>query len=157
MGFLPVGHTHEDIDQLFSCVSRYLQRHSVLTIPGYRHDAFIQVQCICMFVLISDLEVAIHQSFSPEPDVIVLDSVVDAKGWMQELVPALHDHLKAHHFKFERNEVGECRMFYKEWSTDAFWLPETGLALLPTTGIYTYASCITHCITIFFLFRKFIS
>ncbi len=50
---------------------------------------------------------------------------------MKEQTPALHDHLKAHQFKFERDEDGECRMFYKEWSTDTFWLPETGLTLLP--------------------------
>ena len=33
-GFLPVGHTHEDIDQLFSCISRKLKHSNVLTIPG---------------------------------------------------------------------------------------------------------------------------
>ena len=30
MGFLPVGHTHEDIDQLFSCVSRKLKHCAAL-------------------------------------------------------------------------------------------------------------------------------
>lgn len=34
MGFLPVGHTHEDIDQLFSCVSRKLKHSNALTITG---------------------------------------------------------------------------------------------------------------------------
>ena len=34
VGFLMVGHTHEDIDQLFSCVSRYLDRHSAYKLPG---------------------------------------------------------------------------------------------------------------------------
>lgn len=46
MGFLPVGHTHEDIDQLFSCVSRYLQRHSVLTIPGYDYYGYSILTCV---------------------------------------------------------------------------------------------------------------
>ena len=27
--------------------------------------------------------------------------------------------------------MGECQMFYKEWSTDTFWAPEIGLLLLP--------------------------
>ncbi len=45
--------------------------------------------------------------------------------------PLLHDHLKAQQFKFQRNESGECVMFYKEWSTDPFWLPQSGLAFLP--------------------------
>ena len=39
---------------------------------------------------------AIQASFTPEPIVTVLDSVVDAKGWMKEQTQALHDHLKAH-------------------------------------------------------------
>lgn len=33
-GFLPVGHTHEDIDQLFSCISRRLKHRSALTVEG---------------------------------------------------------------------------------------------------------------------------
>ena len=34
IGFLPVGHTHEDIDQLFSCISRRLKHRNAMTIPG---------------------------------------------------------------------------------------------------------------------------
>ena len=62
---------------------------------------------------------------------MVLDSVTDVKAWMLEQTPLLHDHLKAHQFKFQCNEFGECVMFYKEWSTDTFWLPQGGLAFLP--------------------------
>lgn len=51
---------------------------------------------------------------------------------MAEQTPPMHDHLKAHQFKFEAGERGQCRMFYKEWSTDDFWLPQSGLAILPT-------------------------
>ena len=29
-----VGHTHEDIDQRFSCFSRYLHKHSAVTMEG---------------------------------------------------------------------------------------------------------------------------
>ena len=58
--------------------------------------------------------------------------MIDAKGWMKDQTPALHDHLKAHQFKFVRNESGHCRMYYKEWSIDDYWLPQTGLAILPT-------------------------
>lgn len=29
-----VGHTHEDIDQTFSCLSRYLTKHDALTMSG---------------------------------------------------------------------------------------------------------------------------
>ena len=33
-----VGHTHEDIDQTFSCVSRYLRKNDDLTVPGELHS-----------------------------------------------------------------------------------------------------------------------
>ena len=29
-----VGHTHEDIDQTFSCLARYLRKHDAFTMPG---------------------------------------------------------------------------------------------------------------------------
>ncbi|KAJ8043179.1 hypothetical protein HOLleu_10158 [Holothuria leucospilota] len=31
--FLPVGHTHEDVDQMFSCVPRHLRSHNAYTLP----------------------------------------------------------------------------------------------------------------------------
>ena len=34
MGFLMVGHTHEDIDQSFSCLSRLLGKVDALTVEG---------------------------------------------------------------------------------------------------------------------------
>lgn len=78
-----------------------------------------------------DLAKAIHSSFTPHPTVSILESVVDAKGWMQNVIPSLHDHLKAHQFKFQRNQNGECKMYYKEWNFDDYWLPQGGLSLLP--------------------------
>ena len=50
---------------------------------------------------------------------------------MREQTPPIHDHLKAHQFKFVHTQEG-TKMFYKEWSTDDCWLPQTGLAILPT-------------------------
>ena len=90
---------------------------------------------LCAFKLFPPLSLeltqAIQASFTPEPTVIVLNAVTDIKGWMANQTQPLHDHLKAHQFKFERNKDGECQMFYKEWSTDIFWLPASGLSTLP--------------------------
>ena len=58
-------------------------------------------------------------------------SVVDTKEWMQHVTPSLHDHLKAHQFKFCRDQSGCCKMYYKEWSSDTLWLPQSGISLLP--------------------------
>lgn len=131
-GFLPVGHTHEDIDQLFSCVSRRLKHRNALTVQGkYNHNNYLLSSFLHFF---SELSHAVQTSFSPQPMVVVLDSVIDAKGWMCEQTPPIHDHLKAHQFKFQCSESGDCRMFYKEWSTDTYWLPQTGLSFLPTNN-----------------------
>ena len=73
----------------------------------------------------------IQSSLTPPPIVYIVDAVIDTKAWMSEKTPALHDHLKAHQFKFERNHLGEAQMYYKEWSTDSFWLPTGGLSVLP--------------------------
>ena len=37
-----VGHTHEDIDQTFSCLSRYLRKHDAVTMPGKYSECFYQ-------------------------------------------------------------------------------------------------------------------
>lgn len=40
MGFLMVGHTHEDIDQSFSCLSRLLRKVDSLTVTGIESMMF---------------------------------------------------------------------------------------------------------------------
>lgn len=47
MGFLMVGHTHEDIDQSFSCLSRLLRKVDSLTITG------TTVLLLCLTILFS--------------------------------------------------------------------------------------------------------
>ncbi len=83
-----------------------------------------------IYIISADLQQAIQKSFSPEPEVVVVSQVHNSKEWMGPHVPSLHDHLKAHLFKFEKSEAGEVRMFFKEWSGDAFWLPQSGIQLL---------------------------
>lgn len=60
-----------------------------------------------------------------------IDSWLSSQG-IVEFIKSLHDHLKVHQFKFERNEHGEYRIYYKEWSLDD---PKSGLGTLPE-GIY---------------------
>ena len=76
-----------------------------------------------------DLQTATKNSFQPHPDVTVVTTVHDFKQWMEPHVPNIHDHLKAHAFKFVKKN-GMTMMFYKEWATDECWLPESGLAIL---------------------------
>ena len=34
LGFLMVGHTHEDIDALFGNIGKWLKKNNALTVPG---------------------------------------------------------------------------------------------------------------------------
>ena len=38
LGFLMVGHTHEDIDQTFSCLSRKLHENAALSMSGKNYN-----------------------------------------------------------------------------------------------------------------------
>lgn len=90
-----------------------------------------------------ELSSVIHDSFKSNPEVMMLHSVTDVKGWMHDQISPLHDHLKAHQFKFEKDCHGHCRMFYKEWSTDEFWLPQAGLSILPMSNS---TPCLKPCV-----------
>ena len=128
-GFLPVGHTHEDVDQLFSCISRQLKHTNALTIQGYSSTFYCYSPSTLLYYCI-ELKSVIQQSFTPRPETVEVDEVYDVKEWMTAHTPNLHDHLKAHQFKFEKNEQGHSKVFYKEWSIDPFWLPHSGISLL---------------------------
>ena len=50
LGFLMVGHTHEDIDQFFSKLSQYLKHTHAHTLPGIKllvHFLFV----LCVYLL----------------------------------------------------------------------------------------------------------
>lgn len=79
---------------------------------------------------ILDLLKIIEKSFTPLPEVVEIKDVRDIKEWLLPHTPPLHDHLKAHQFKFQLGRDGVSRMYYKEWSSDPFWLPDSGMCLL---------------------------
>ena len=72
----------------------------------------------------------VERSFSlTKPEVVLVNTVHNFKQWMAPYTPNIHDHLKAHQFKFVRGEKG-TKMFYKEWSIDSLWCPEGGVDIL---------------------------
>ncbi len=80
LSFLPVGHTHEDIDQMFSRFSTYLNKHDAIT-P-------------------SELFTALQNSYSPSP-VLEQSKVLDVKGWLGPHIEDLHGHTHPHHFRLQ--------------------------------------------------------
>lgn len=59
-----------------------------------------------------------------------IKEIYDVKEWMSKVTPPIHDHLKAHQFRFVKVSGGTTRLFYKQWSTDELWLPPQGISIL---------------------------
>ena len=108
-----VGHTHEDIDQMFSCVARRLLKHDAVTLKELKNE--------------------ISQSYTPEIEVVELDSIFDVKTWMEPVQEDISGHIHHHQFKIERNGQGRATLSYKKWSTSTEWLPKGGMEI--TDGI----------------------
>jgi hypothetical protein len=106
LSYLIVGHTHEDIDQWFSVLSRFLKKvlMQVLSI-----GAFIKALSSC------------YKKEKCQPKCVEQIHFVHD---VRELLQILDQHLarfdldeqsndKVHHFVFERNSDGKCVMHYK--------------------------------------------
>jgi len=102
LSFLPVGHTHEDVDQMFSRFSLYLEKHDAVT-P-------------------QELVAALKASYTPTPRVCEIMETYDIKTLFLPHLEDIHGHTGPHHFRFRL--VGEEVEFkYKNWSADKEWLP----------------------------------
>eukprot|EP00873_Tetraselmis_striata_P041582 jgi/Tetstr1/461846/TSEL_006925.t1 len=84
--FLPVGHTHERVDQIFSRISLALSRSSAYTI-----EAFLDL---------------VAKAFSPTPEIAELSFSLDFSEWLR---PRFQDHIqdisKQHKFQFTRDDA----------------------------------------------------
>ncbi|CAB4032559.1 Hypothetical predicted protein [Paramuricea clavata] len=102
LSFLMVGHTHEDIDQMFSCFSRHLAKHDARTIP--------------------ELFAEMESSYTPKPSCEQLRCMFDVKKWMDGYVEdKISGHVHQQQFKFEMKN-GKVLTFYKKWSTSKDWI-----------------------------------
>ncbi|CAB4023645.1 Hypothetical predicted protein [Paramuricea clavata] len=118
--FLPVGHTHEDIDALFGLFSKHLRLQDVYTFD----------------VLCESFE---DCTTKPRPRSTKPQKMFDVREWLNAHSHNIHQHVKPHCFKFVRNEKGEAVMFYRKWSGEN-WMgpvrilkgcPEDAPGLLP--------------------------
>eukprot|EP00873_Tetraselmis_striata_P039489 jgi/Tetstr1/459753/TSEL_005106.t1 len=84
--FLPVGHTHERVDQIFSRICLALSRSSAYTI-----EAFLDL---------------VAKAFSPTPEIAELSFSLDFSEWLR---PHFQDHIqdisKPHKFEFTRDDA----------------------------------------------------
>src|SRR3989344_2188712 len=117
ISFLPVGHTHEDIDQMFSTfVIGMKYNPQVLTV-----EAFIQG--------LQDWYSAPH--LRPEP--IFLLECWSVKSWMDPYIQGVQGTSRPHVFHFTHNEA-DVLMYTKDYSSSASpWMgPYSFLNICPT-------------------------
>ena len=99
VAFLPVGHTHEDIDQQFSCTSRRLRSTDAITL--------------------NDLHEQLRLSFKSSPYITQMKSVANFSGLCEaeKCVNAIQNFSHFRYFKFSRsttqNDTSSKRTSYK--------------------------------------------
>ncbi|XP_077864883.1 uncharacterized protein LOC144350661 [Saccoglossus kowalevskii] len=103
VNFLPVGHTHENVDQMFSKISTGLRKDNAYTVE--------------------DLISIIKNAYTPAINVAVLGPLLNIKEW---LIPHLYGnfngHSKPHNFRFRKVDQ-KTYMHYRLWSSDP-WEPQ---------------------------------
>ena len=80
------------------------------------------------YYFIIDLMKVTSQCYTPNPNVVLLDSVYDVRSWIGPHIDDLHGHSQPHCFRFSLDESGTAVMHYRNWTTDA-WSKE-GIQIL---------------------------
>src|SRR5450759_4624541 len=116
IGFLLVGHTHDQIDQMFSTFSKRLGKHKAFTFE--------------------ELRIIISQAYTPEPAITLLKETFDfwefAFSEPSLIVQAIRN-IKFHHqYKICFDKCEDCvpTQWGKKFSTDTIWKPEEGVKFL---------------------------
>jgi hypothetical protein len=101
LNFLPVGHTHEDIDQFFSRLSVYMRSHNAMSRKQFKQH----IERCC-------------RKYGKYPKVENLDSVTNFSGYfVDELnIPPIPNISLYHQFRvFRRNDFGEVVVQVRTW------------------------------------------
>ena len=108
--FLPRGHTHEDVDRLFSYFRRLLDRASAETVAEF----------------MALLKKA-YNHHNPQPEMHELKCVWDWKLWLKQHLRPISGHTLARAFCFKTNIAGKCIMQAKQGATNGEWGPKIEL------------------------------
>lgn len=115
LGFLLVGHTHDQIDQMFSRFSVKLAKKSAFDL--------------------NDICKLLKEAYEPHPKIHVLKGTYDFREFATGGVSGrssfvqLNDHSFQHQFKMKEKD-GETRLWCKKYSNSDSWLPQDGLKFL---------------------------
>ena len=103
LSFLPVGHTHEDIDQMFSRISVALNNVNTESVQ--------------------DLCTKIPLAYTPAPVVEEAPVTANFRDWIQSHIVDIRGHSKPHTFKITAGDDG-CVLQWKCWTRRKTWKPE---------------------------------
>lgn len=111
LGFMMVGHTHDDVDQMFSRFSVRLKNYNkaIVSLPHF------------FTVLIN--------AYTPTPRCEFMFQCMDWKSWLDQFSfhhdgTALHGHLRPHQFHFLlSSDENNVKMIWKRWARDDIWFP----------------------------------
>lgn len=116
MGFLPTGHTHEDIDQLFSRIAEYLRSHNVICLQ----DLIDCCKNSGTFEGLSPIVKHITESFN-------------FKSWVDPIMPKFQNITEPMCYKFERDSTNDHVLLFaradnqtSKCSKPNCWFPDTG-------------------------------
>ena len=112
VGFLIPGHSHEDIDQMFSVISSHLRDRNI--------------SCASQQIFFEALQTAFTRKGHPAPRVeqIGAPEVFNYDDMYLPLVNKKLAHIsKPHQFRFQMFG-GRVLVHYKRWSTHEVWLPQ---------------------------------
>lgn len=119
------GHTHEDIDQLFSVLHQKLETANIETIPQLMN--FIE-----------------HNVFNKSPIVSWLSSIYDWKTWMSGFCNKISGHKSPHAFLIKKGTDGKVHLYYKKYSQDMDWLGNNDQNVLFNTVPTDWPTLITQ-------------
>jgi hypothetical protein len=115
MCFLPKGHTHDDVDQMFGRIHQNIQNRNILTI--------------------SDLHDACVQAYKPVPVCHHIEDMGLYSQWMLPYLATVRGVSKPRHFHFKRSSSGSvCHWYRQNLNTDEDWFPTNtleGLQVFP--------------------------
>ena len=110
VGFLMVGHTHEDIDSFFSTIAAKLK--SGIVCPDFQS-------------MVAAIQSAFDEPF--DKPLVTFFNAIDIFDYTKLYEPVIDStiayHQHPHQFRIKRFDENTVLLHYKQWSHSKFWLP----------------------------------
>ena len=106
--FLPAGHTHADVDQMFSVLRQSMDTSKCIELPS----EMVQVWSNS------------YQDRQQQPDIIEVPRMYDWKTWFEQVMNDMRDHINPRAFHFHCTGSGKAVFKVKSSATRGNWSEE---------------------------------